>query len=214
MVHAPGVDTYTHGHADPVLQSHRWRTVENSAGYLVPHLRPGVDLLDVGCGPGTITADLAARVAPGTVLGIDASRDVIAQAASDAAGVAGLRFAVDDVYALDHPDDAFDVVHAHQVLQHLADPVAALVEMRRVVKPGGVVAVRDAVYRAMSWYPANPGLDRWLELYCAVAEANGGEPDAGSHLQAWATAAGFTTTECSATAWCFAAPEDRAWWGG
>ena len=49
------MDTYTHGHADPVLQSHRWRTVENSAGYLLPHLRPGLDVLDVGCGPGTIT---------------------------------------------------------------------------------------------------------------------------------------------------------------
>jgi len=64
------MDTYTHGHADPVLQSHRWRTVENSAGYLAPALRPGMDVLDVGCGPGTITVDLAARVAPGRVVGL------------------------------------------------------------------------------------------------------------------------------------------------
>src|ERR687886_1235882 len=74
------VDTYTHGHADPVLQSHRWRTVENSAGYLAPHLRPGLDVLDVGCGPGTITVDLAARVAPGRVVGLDAAADVVATA--------------------------------------------------------------------------------------------------------------------------------------
>src|SRR6187399_3141292 len=161
-------ETYTHGHAASVLRSHRWRTVENSAGYVIPHLRPGIALLDVGCGPGTITADFAARVTPGAVLGIDAAADVIAQATADAGDAAGLRFAVDDVYALDQPDDAFDVVHAHQVLQHLADPVAALREMRRVVKPGGVVAVRDAVYRAMCWYPSNPGLERWLEVYCAV----------------------------------------------
>src|SRR3954471_12270114 len=68
------VDTYTHGHADPVLQSHRWRTVENSAGYIAPHLRAGLDLLDVGCGPGTITVDLAGRVAPGgRVVGLDVS---------------------------------------------------------------------------------------------------------------------------------------------
>jgi hypothetical protein len=56
--------TYTHGHHESVLRSHAWRTVENSAAYLVPHLRPGLSLLDVGSGPGTITVDLAERLAP------------------------------------------------------------------------------------------------------------------------------------------------------
>src|SRR5919202_3169706 len=121
------VDTYTHGHADAVLQSHRWRTVENSAAHLAPHLRPCLDLLDVGCGPGTITVDLARRVAPGRVLGLDVSADPLDEARALAAreGVA-VEFAVGDVYALDLPDASFDVVHAHQVLQHLTDPVAAL----------------------------------------------------------------------------------------
>jgi len=70
-------DVYTHGHHDSVLQSHRWRTAANSAGYLLPHLHPGDTLLDVGCGPGTITADLAAAVAPGRVVAIDRSADVL-----------------------------------------------------------------------------------------------------------------------------------------
>ena len=74
---ATRAETYTHGHAESVLRSHRWRTVENSAAYLLPHLRPGVDLLDVGCGPGTITIDLAQRVAPGRVVGMDAAVDAI-----------------------------------------------------------------------------------------------------------------------------------------
>jgi SAM-dependent methyltransferase len=208
-------ETYTHGHAESVLRSHRWRTVENSAAYLLPHLRPGVDLLDVGCGPGTITVDLAQRVAPGRVVGIDAAADAI-QAASAAASEAGVTvdLAVGDVYALDHLDDAFDVVHAHQVLQHLGEPVRALREMRRVCRPGGVVAARDSIYRAFAWYPASEGLDRWLDVYCAVAEANGGEPDAGSHLRAWCLEAGFSAVDASATAWCFAADADRSWWGG
>jgi SAM-dependent methyltransferase len=209
-------ETYTHGHADSVLRSHRWRTVENSAAYLIPHLRSGLDLLDVGCGPGTITVDLAARVAPGRAVGIDAAADVIAaaQAAADEAGSPNLEVRVGDIYALDADDGTYDIVHAHQVLQHVGDPVAALREMGRVCKPGGVVAARDSIYRAMTWYPRHPLLDRWLEVYCAVAEANGGEPDAGSHLLAWAQAAGFDDVTCSATAWCYATPAERTWWGG
>jgi 2-polyprenyl-3-methyl-5-hydroxy-6-metoxy-1,4-benzoquinol methylase len=208
------VDTYTHGHADPVLQSHRWRTVENSAGYLAPHLRAGLDLLDVGCGPGTITVDLAARVAPGRVVGIDVSPAPLdeARAAADRAGV-DVEFAVGDVYALAAADDSVDVVHAHQVLQHLTDPVAALREMARVCRPGGLVAVRDVDYAATTWFPANPGLDRWLALYGQVARRNDAEPDAGRRLLAWAHAAGLREVTATTSAWCYATPAQREWWG-
>ena len=72
--------TYTHGHEDAVLASHRWRTVENSAGHVLPFLVSGTSVLDVGCGPGTITMDMAERVAPGRVVGFDASSDVLAAA--------------------------------------------------------------------------------------------------------------------------------------
>ncbi|WP_235439255.1 methyltransferase domain-containing protein [Streptomyces yangpuensis] len=207
---------YTHGHHESVLRSHRWRTAENSAAYLIGELRPGLAVLDVGCGPGTITADLAELVAPGgRVTAVDAAEGVLAQARAHVAerGLDGaVSFAVADVHALDFPDDSFDVVHAHQVLQHVGDPVRALREMRRVCRPGGVVAARDADYAAMTWYPATPGLDGWLDLYRRVARANGGEPDAGRHLRAWARQAGFTDVTSSATAWCFATPEETAWW--
>src|SRR5262249_51078888 len=125
-----------------------------------------------------------------------------------------VSFATGDVYRLDLPDASFDIVHAHQVLQHLADPVAALKEMRRLVRPGGIVAVRDADYGSFTWYPADARLSRWLALYHEIARANCGEPDAGRYLRAWARQAGFTRVEASASAWCFATPEDRAWWGG
>ena len=207
--------TYTHGHDDSVLRSHRWRTVDNSAAYFAPRLTPGTSVLDVGCGPGTITIDIARRVAPGRVLGIDASGAVIAGATAAAADgdVTNVEFAVGDVYALEHPDASFDVVHAHQVLQHVAEPVAALREMRRVCRPEGIVAARDSIYRAFTWYPRDTRLDRWLDLYCAVAEANGGEPDAGSRLRAWALAAGFSSVTASASAWCYAEDGERSWWG-
>ncbi len=111
--------TYTHGHHESVLRSHKWRTVDNSAAYLVPSLTAGAHVLDVGCGPGTITVDIARRVAPGRVVGIDASAAVIEDARSQVAGVDNVEFRAGDVYALDVPDATFDVVHAHQVLQHL-----------------------------------------------------------------------------------------------
>ena len=208
------MDTYTHGHAEPVLQSHRWRTAENSAGYLLPLLRPGLDLLDVGCGPGTITVDLAARVAPGRVVGLDVSADPLAeaQAAADRAGVT-VSFEVGDVYALGAAADAFDVVHAHQVLQHLTDPVAALREMARVCRPGGVIAVRDVDYGAFVTHPADEGLDRWLDLYYRVARRNAGEPDAGRRLLSWAHAAGLRDVTATTSSWCYASPAEREWWG-
>ncbi len=211
--HDAPVDTYTHGHADAVLQSHRWRTVANSAGYLVPSLRPGLDVLDVGCGPGTITVDLARRVAPGRVLGLDVSAAPLTEARA-LAGQEGLpvEFAVGDVYALDAPDDSFDVVHAHQVLQHLTDPVAALREMARVCRPGGVVAVRDVDYAATTWSPDSPGLERWLDLYSRVARHNDAEPDAGRRLLSWAHAAGLRDTVATASAWCYASTAEREWW--
>jgi 2-polyprenyl-3-methyl-5-hydroxy-6-metoxy-1,4-benzoquinol methylase len=214
MQHTAGVNTYTHGHAEPVLQSHRWRTADNSAGYLLASLRDGLDLLDVGCGPGTITVDLAARVAPGRVVGLDVSAAPLAEARelAERTGTA-VTFVQGDVYALAEPDDSFDVVHAHQVLQHLADPVAALREMARVCRPGGVIAVRDVDYGAFVTYPADEGLDRWLDLYYRVARRNAGEPDAGRRLVSWAHAAGLRDTVATSSSWCYASPAEREWWG-
>lgn len=207
-------ERYTHGHHDSVLSSHRARTAQNSAAHLLPLLEPGQRLLDVGCGPGTITADLAALVAPGEVVALEREASVLDEAMATAGerGLTNVTPLAGDVYRLDAPEDSFDVVHAHQVLQHLADPVAALVEMRRVARPGGVVAARDADYSAMTWHPAEPRLDRWNEIYHAAARNNGAEPDAGRRLLAWANQAGFAEVRPSASAWCFADDETRSWW--
>jgi ubiquinone/menaquinone biosynthesis C-methylase UbiE len=212
---AANSDTYLHGHHDSVLRSHRWRTAENSAGYLLPRLREDARVLDVGCGPGTITVDLAARVPGGEVVAIDAAPDIVAQARAEAGrrGQANVRFEVGDVYDLGFDDGTFDVVHAHQVMQHLSDPVAALREMRRVCRPGGLVAARDGDYGGFLWFPSDPELTEWRTLYQAVARKLGGEPDAGRRMLSWARQAGFETIEASASAWCYTGPQDRPWWG-
>lgn len=206
-------DTYTHGHHDSVLRSHRWRTAKNSAGYLIAHLRPEMELLDVGCGPGTITADLAELLPNGRVVGIDSSGAVIAEATKAHSGPENLTFLVGDLYHLQFDDDSFDVVHAHQVLQHLSDPVAALSEMRRVLRPTGLLAVRECDFAAMTWSPGDPRLDRWMEIYHEVTGKNGAEADAGRHLVAWTRCAGLSNISVSGSMWTFADQETRRWWG-
>lgn len=207
---------YGQGHAESVVRSQNWRNVTNSAGYLAPELRSGLDVLDLGCGPGTITVDIARRVAPGRVLGVDASERVLATARENAvrAVAENVEFRCADIRSLDLESDTFDVAHAHAVLMHLEDPIGALREMLRVVRPGGVVAVRDSDYSGAMWWPDDARLDRWLEIYRAVACDNRAEPDAGRRLLAWANAAGATDVTPSAAIWCHSTPGERAWWGG
>jgi ubiquinone/menaquinone biosynthesis C-methylase UbiE len=207
-------DVYTHGHHASVVGHHAARTAANSAAFLLPRLRPGDRLADLGCGPGSITLDLAAKVAPGEVVGIDIAADVLeqARAAAAAAGVDNVRFETGDLCGLAVADATFDVVYAHQVLQHLTDPVAALVEMGRATRPGGTVAVRDADYGGFCWAPAHPLLDRWMELYHQVTERNGAEADAGRHLPGWVRAAGLEDPAVTSSTWHYADPAGRAWW--
>src|SRR5215471_21044079 len=120
-------ETYTHGHAPAVVQQHAQRTADEAAAFLLPELEPGMTLLDVGCGPGSITRGLAERVAPGQVVGVDLSRETLAAARQDAAarGLTNLQYEEGSVYRLSHAEGSFDVVYAHQVIQHLREPAAA-----------------------------------------------------------------------------------------
>ncbi len=206
--------TYTHGHHESVLRSHRMRTAANSAAYLLPHLRTSDSLLDIGAGPGTITADLAGLAGRVTATEIGPAELELSRATIAARGITNVGFSVQDAHALTLPSASFDVVHAHQVLQHLSDPVRALREMARVTRPGGLIAARDGDYAAFAWWPRLPELDEWLRLYRAAARANGGEPDAGRRLLSWARAAGLAGITATSSTWCFATPADRDHWGG
>src|SRR5690606_17637857 len=115
-------ESYTHGHHESVLRSHRRRTAANSAAFLLPHLLSDMTLLDVGCGPGTVTVDLAERLTQGSVVGVDASDEVLesARGLADAHGTKNISFEHANAYQLPFEDDSFDVVFAHQLLQHLS----------------------------------------------------------------------------------------------
>lgn len=212
---APNTDAYVHGHHESVVAQHRRRTAEEAAAFLLPHLRPGMRLLDVGCGPGTITAGLAERVAPAEVVAIDVEPAILedARAIARERGVENIRFEEANVYALPYDEGSFDVAYAHQVLQHLARPVAALEEMRRVLRPGGLVGVRDADYQTMVAWPRYEAIDAWRSLYTAVAARNGGDADAGRRIPSWLAAAGFDDIEITTSNWVFREPDDVRNWG-
>ncbi|KAF7724044.1 hypothetical protein EC973_001420 [Apophysomyces ossiformis] len=193
-----------------------WRTVLNSAAYLRPHIKPEMSILDVGCGPGSISVDMAKLVAKGHVVGIEYTPEPLKEARAFAIqqGVQNVEFQVGDIHALDFPDNTFDIVHCHQVLQHIANPIQALREMKRVAKPGGIVAVRESA--VLSWYPELPGLEAYWNLQTRMAQLKGGNPHPGKHIHVWAQEAGFERSQitCSASAWCFSTPEEREYWGG
>ena len=210
----PRTDPYSHGHAPSVVGHHALRTAEDSAAFLLPHLKAGMSLLDVGCGPGSVTADLAERVHPGRVLAIDVAPIAVESTRALAAErrLDNLEAAVGNVYDL--PSERFDVVYAHQVLQHLAEPVQALAHMRESLTGDGIVAVRDSDYAGMIWAPRLPELDRWVDLYHEINAALGLEADSGRWLPAWVAAAGFTTMNVTSSTWTHSTLDARAVWGG
>jgi SAM-dependent methyltransferase len=208
-------DRYTHGHHASVVGQHARRTAENDAAYLLPRLHAGMSLLDIGCGPGTITTGLARAVAPGEVVGVDLVPEVIEQAKAHLAetGLTNAVFETANVYALEYEDNRFDAAHAHQVLQHLARPADAAKEVLRVLKPGGIFAVRDADYATMLSWPREPGIVRWLELYHAVAAQNGADCDAGRRLPSWLREGGFADIETRGTVVMHTEPAAVKNWG-
>ena len=107
------------------------------AAFFTPHLHPGMTLIDCGCGPGSITADLAKMVAPGQAVGIDLRENALTQGRTLAQqrGLANLEFQAASVYRLPFVDASFDAAFTCAVLQHLSAPVAALREIRRVLSP-------------------------------------------------------------------------------
>ncbi len=204
---------YVHGHHASVLVGHSWRTVDNSARYLVPHIQADAHILDVGCGPGTLTADLAASCPRGIVIGIDSSVEVVHVALQTRPPASNLSFEVGDASSLRFLDATFDITHAHQMLQHVRDPILLLQEMARVTRLGGIIAARDSDYSAFTWAPEHDSLSRWLEIYRTIARCCGGEPDAGRYLATWAGSAGLHVISASTSQWVFETPEEVTWWG-
>jgi SAM-dependent methyltransferase len=208
-------DSYTHGHHQSVVAQHARRTASEAAAFLLPHLKPGMKLLDFGCGPGSITVGLAQAVSPGLVTAVDVAAEVLqhGRALASEQGLTNVSFEEGSVYELAFPEATFDVAFGHQVLQHLSRPHEALEELKRVLEPGGILAVRDSDYATMPFAPDDPRLDRFFAIYDAVARRNGAEPNAGRYLRGWLLAAGFVDVEVSTTTWTYVDKDEVTNWG-
>lgn len=174
------------------------RTAERNAAFFIRHLQPDMRLLDAGCGPGSITVGLARLVSPAEAVGIDTSAEAIdaARAHADASECANVRFEVADVCALPFDDATFDAAFAHALLQHLPFPLDAVKELRRVLKPGGLVGLADADFDSAIVAPESDAIARGAEIMGRMRR----NPRIGKYLRALLHEAGFVRTAASANA--------------
>ena len=204
--------TYTMGYSQEFLQLLDRRSAETHAAHLLPLLKPGQRVLDFGCGPGTISVGLAKAVEPGELHGIDLeeSQIEIAKAAAAAGGHANATFHVGSVTELPFEDGHFDVAHCHAVLMHVPDSNVALAEIKRVLKPGGIIASREAIIASSFLAPAPEQIETGWNTFANLISANGGHPHIGKDLKGLFLENGFSDARATASFDLFSTSADVA----
>ena len=209
---SPAEHSYTMGYDENFQQLLRRRSAESHAAYLLPHLKPGDRVLDFGCGPGTISVGLARAVEPGELHGVDMEETQIeiARAAAQAGGHANATFHVGDVTALPFEDNFFDAAHCHAVLMHVPDTRAVLAEVKRVLKPGGIIAGRELFVSSSFLEPGGHDVDSAWDTFARLLQGNGGHPEMGRELKNALLEAGFADVLASGSFDYFGSAEDVA----
>ena len=208
--------SYTMGYSDEFRQLLNRRSAQTHAAHLLPHLEPGHRVLDFGCGPGTISVGLASAVEPGELHGIDVEESQIelARAAAKAGGHDNATFHVGDVTALPFEDDYFDAAHCHAVLMHVPDTQAALAEVKRVLKPGGIVSSRETIVASSFLEPGTEESQPAWDTFANLVSANGGHPNMGRELRNAFLDAGFSDVRATASFDSFGTTEDVLFFHG
>lgn len=198
-------ETYTPGHSENATDFMSHRSLQSHGQFFAGHLHPGDDVLDCGCGPGTISVGIAAAVAPGNVTGIDFAETQIEQAKALAANsqVENASFQAASCYELPFPDSSFDAVFSHALMEHLTEPTKALREFYRVLKPGGHVGICSPDFGGLLLAPHSQELDTAVAAYASMQKANGGDLHVGHKLVSCLAAAGFTHLETNARYECY-----------
>ena len=209
----PGTPDYTFGFSDEHVEQLSRSTAARSAAYLLPELKPGQRVLDFGCGPGSISVGLAQAIAPGGELycvDMEESQVELARALAESQGLDNLRYYVADVTSLPFPDDYFDVAHGHDVLAYVPDTRTALAEVKRVLKPGGIIACRDMTCESCYTHPDLGIMRKSWDLTEDIIATDGGHPQMGKDLKGHLAEAGFVDIRVSGSFDMYATPEDVA----
>ena len=203
---------YTMGYDENFQQLLRRRSAESHAAYLLPRLKAGDRVLDFGCGPGTISVGLARAIEPGELHGIDMEETQIniARAAAQAGGHANATFHVGDVTNLPFEDNSFDAAHCHAVLMHVPDTPKVLSEIKRVLKPGGVIGSRELFVSSSFLEPGAEETQGAWDTFAKLLQGNGGHPQMGKELKNAFLEAGFTDVRAFASFDYFSSAEDVA----
>jgi SAM-dependent methyltransferase len=166
---------------------------DNHALLTALDIPPGASCVDLGCGGGDVTVELARIAGPaGSALGVDRDSAVLDIARREATelGLGNVRFECHDVTTW-KPVETFDVVFSRFLLTHLVDPGSVLRGARAFLRPGGLIVVEDIDYRGHFAEPECPALQRSVELYSALVRNRGADPDIGPRLPALLREAGY-----------------------
>lgn len=181
---------YSTGFRKEISSTHTWRTIDNCMGFMVPYIRGTESILDVGCGPGTITIDCARKYLEAKVVGIDTLEELanVGKKVASEQGLSNVKFEVGSVMSLPYDDESFDIVYVHQLLLHLPEPIGALKEMTRVVKPGGLIFAREADLDSTIVYPMEYESIKYFFNHFALGEST--DTTGGRKLKEWALESG------------------------
>jgi ubiquinone/menaquinone biosynthesis C-methylase UbiE len=187
-------ERYTLGYGDSSMDWMTSRTADGHGSFLLPYLKSGMNLLDCGCGPGTLTVGYAEKIAPGSAKGLDRETGQTKPVTEFAEqnGISNLEFIEGDIYALPFPDNHFDAVFASAVLGSVANANEVVQEMVRVLKPAGVIAIKEFDHGSDIIWPQSPLIAQSTELYHRLRAHNNHEQNCGRRLKEFLTNNGCT----------------------
>ena len=209
---ASATPDYTMGFSQGMLESLMRHSAEAHAAHLLPHVQPGHYVLDFGCGPGTVSVGLAKAAAPGVLHGVDMEESQIELARAIAAERRqdNAVFHVGDIAALPFEDGYFDVAHCHDVLMYIPDTQAVLAEVKRVLKPGGVIGCREMICRSSFTYPDFGVIWQAWDMFEDIIATDGGHPQMGRRLKGQLIEAGFANLRMTGGLDLYGSPEEVA----